>query len=135
MNPQTCDWMKSAAAEIVEDNLTHGSPLSRHEVNALAAIIAKHAPRDQSQQLAAAKSLVDKLLKSVSDGDALLLQASANIQEHIGHGDELERKLAAAQARIAELEAREDRQTGSWNTLGNGQVPAVAALAWTILSS
>lgn len=49
MNPRICDWMKSAAAEIVEDNLTHGSPLSRHEVNALAAVIAKHASADRAE--------------------------------------------------------------------------------------
>lgn len=70
MNPRICDWMKSAAAEIVEDNLTHGSPLSRHEVSALAAVIAKHAPSDRAE-LAALR--VQREQEESGDGNSPLM--------------------------------------------------------------
>ena len=54
------------------------------------------------KRVAELESLVDQAMWSLSEGDRILLQASANIQEHVAHGNELQARAERLQAALEE---------------------------------
>jgi len=84
------------------------------------------------KRVAEMESLVDQVMWSLIEGDRILLQASANIQEHVAHGNELQARAERLQAALSQAYDALKYQLGAddWTPeLNKRGIDALAAIA------